>query len=320
MTPIVLGQLLGVSFACGLNLYLTVATIGILSRFDVLTDLPPGLQGLEGHIVIASALALYLVEAVIDKIRHADSLWDTIHTFIRPPAAALLAAGALWGAAPLLIAAGTALAFLVAMLAHGTKAGFRLAVNATMSRGQPWYSLSEDVLAVAFAVTALVRPVTAAFATGAVLLVMLLIGPRFWRAFHLGFRCLAAWLRAFFAPPRLRDFDELPRGIRDLLGPTPMAAAPPRGARAAVHGLPGAGAYRNGWLIFDSDGVMFAGWTLLGYRTVELPSVEGIRVEPGVWADMLRVHPPHARPYTLYLLKDGPPVDVTVQHLSQATA
>ena len=317
MTPILLGQLLGVSFACGLNLYLTVATIGVLSRFDLITGLPPGLRGLDTLVVITSAAALYGVEAVIDKIRHADSVWDAVHTFIRPPAAALLVAGALWGYPPLAVIAGSAAAFMVALLVHGTKAGLRLALNATMGRGNAWYSLGEDLLAVAFAVVAMVRPGWALLASGAILLVVLLVGPRFWRALHLGLRCLFAWFRAFFAPSRWREDDQLPRAVRGVLDPTPLAAAPPTGTAAALHGFPGLGGYRNGWLVLTATGPLFVFRTMLGaLRRVDLPSPERVESEPGVWADVIDVQAGDGTHYTLYLLKDGPALETAVQHLS----
>src|SRR5206468_1221318 len=129
MNPIeTLGLALGAGFSSGLNLYATVATLGLLQRFGVL-QLPPGLQGLSHPWVLGIALALYLLEFFADKIPFVDTVWDAVHTFIRPPAAALLAFAATgaappewrWGAA--LIAGG------VALTSHGTKASARAAVN-----------------------------------------------------------------------------------------------------------------------------------------------------------------------------------------------
>src|SRR5260370_5929881 len=143
-----LGLALGGGFSFGLNLYATVATVGLLQRFGVL-HLPPGLQILSHPWVLAIAIALYLLEFFADKIPYFDTFWDAIHTFIRPPAAALLAfaaAGAAppewrWGAA--LIAGG------VALTSHGAKASARAAVNASPEPLSNWgLSLGEDVLAV----------------------------------------------------------------------------------------------------------------------------------------------------------------------------
>ncbi len=320
MTPVLVGQLLGVAFACGLNLYITVAALGILSRLGMLDGMPAGLRGLEGLIVIASALTLYLIEAVIDRVRHADSLWDTIHTFIRPPAAALLAIGALWAAPVSWKFAGAAFAFLVALAAHATKAGFRLAINTTDRRARPvWLSFGEDVAAVAFAVAALEAPATALGAGGIALVLIMVFGHRFFRAFALGMRCLAAWVRALFSPSRWREAHELPREIQGLMGDQPLGAAPPRGARAGINGVPGVGAYRNGWLVATATGPAFYYRARFRARRADLPAPRTVEIEYGVWADLLHVETGDG-PYTLYLLKDGPPADVAIHDLHPVTS
>jgi Domain of unknown function (DUF4126) len=318
MTPVLLGQLLGMSFACGLNLYVTVAALGILSRFGLIDGLPPGLRGLEGLIVIGSALALYVIEAIIDKVRHADSLWDTIHTFIRPPAAAFLALGALWPDPLSWKIAGAAFAFFVALAAHGTKAGFRLALNTGTRSWRPaWISLAEDVAAVAFAVAALEAPATALVAGGAALVLIVLFGHRLFRAFVLGIRCLAAWLRALFGPARWREAHELPRDLHALLDRPPLGAPPPRGARVGVNGIRGVGAYRNGWLVITAGGPIFFYRTLLGPRRTDLPPPTSVEVDRGVWADLVHVRADGGG-YTLYLLKDGPAPNVAINDLRAA--
>lgn len=316
MTPILIGQLLGIGIACGLNLYATVAALGLLSRLGLIRDLPVGLQGLEGVIVIGSALALYLVEAIIDKLRHFDSLWDTVHTFIRPPAAALLAVGALWTGPLELQIAGAVLALVVALLAHAVKAGFRLSLNAsTPSPGPLWISVAEDLAAIVFAVAAVQAPRAALVAGGIALVLMLAVGPRFFRAFTLGLRCLAAWFRALFARSRWREAAELPRDIRKLVADTPMGIAPPRGTLAAVRGVPGVADYRSGWLMVTRQGPLFLYRTLLGARAAVLPPVLGPQIERGLWADMIRVAGSDQE-YTLYLLKDGPPLEAAVSDLT----
>jgi hypothetical protein len=144
----ILGLALGAGFSSGLNIYATVATLGLLQRFGVI-HLPPQLQVLSHPWVLAMAIGLYLVEFFADKIPVFDTVWDAAHTFIRPPAAALLAyasAGAApvewrWGAA--LLAGGVALA------SHGTKASARAAVNASPEPFSNWIlSFGEDLLAV----------------------------------------------------------------------------------------------------------------------------------------------------------------------------
>ena len=149
MNPIeTLGIALGAGFSSGLNLYATVATLGLLERFGVI-HLPPSLHVLAHPAVLVIAAVLYFVEFFADKIPYVDTVWDMIHTFIRPPAAALLAysaagaAPAQWRWAAALLAGG------VALTSHGTKASVRAAVNTTPEPLSNWaLSLGEDVLAV----------------------------------------------------------------------------------------------------------------------------------------------------------------------------
>ncbi len=170
-----LGLALGAGFSSGLNLYATVATLGLLQRYGVL-QLPLVLQVLSHPWVLGIAIALYLVEFLADKIPYFDTIWDAVHTFIRPPAAALLAYAAAgapaewrWGAA--LLAGG------VALTSHGTKASARAAVNTSPEPFSNWIlSFGEDVLAVWLAWMATAHPlattiiVVALVAASAVLL------------------------------------------------------------------------------------------------------------------------------------------------------
>jgi len=160
MNPIqTLGLALGAGFSSGLNIYATVATLGLLQRFGIIR-LPEKLHVLAHPWVLAIAVVMYLVEFLADKIPFIDTIWDTVHTFIRPPAAAFLAfAGA--GAAPeewrwavALLAGG------VALTSHGAKASTRAAANASPEPFSNWIlSLGEDVLAVWLTWMATVHPV-----------------------------------------------------------------------------------------------------------------------------------------------------------------
>ena len=149
MNPLqTLSLALGAGFSSGLNLYATVATLGLLERFGVI-HLPASLRVLTHSWVIGIAVVLYLIEFFADKIPYVDTIWDFVHTFIRPPAAALLAYAAVsgsdaewrWGAA--LLAGG------VALTSHGAKATTRAAVNTSPEPLSNWtLSLGEDVMAV----------------------------------------------------------------------------------------------------------------------------------------------------------------------------
>jgi hypothetical protein len=160
MNPVeTLGLALGAGFSSGLNLYATVATLGLLQRFGVL-HLPPGLQILSHPWVLGIAIAFYLLEFFADKIPYFDTFWDALHTFIRPPAAALLAFAAAGGAPPEWRWGAALLAGGVALTSHSTKASARAAVNASPEPFSNWIlSFGEDVLAVCLTWLATTHPV-----------------------------------------------------------------------------------------------------------------------------------------------------------------
>lgn len=160
MNPIeTLGLVLGAGFSSGLNLYATVATLGLLERFGVI-HLPSSLHALSHPVVLVIAIVLYFLEFFADKVPYIDTVWDVIHTFIRPPAAALLAYAAA-GAAPAEWRwAAALLAGSVALTSHGAKASARAAVNTVPEPVSNWsLSLGEDVLAAWLAWMAAAHPV-----------------------------------------------------------------------------------------------------------------------------------------------------------------
>jgi len=187
-----LGLALGAGFSSGLNLYATIATLGLLERFGIIR-LPGSLQVLSHPWVLGIAIALYAMEFLADKIPYVDSVWDAVHTLIRPPAAALLGYSATvaappewrWGAA--LLAGG------VALTSHGTKASTRAAVNTSPEPFSNWLlSLGEDALAVWLTWMATVHP------AATIVIVVLLIALSGFLLFHL-FRFLRRALQRLFA-------------------------------------------------------------------------------------------------------------------------
>ena len=154
----ILGRTLGFSFAAGINLYATVALVGLSSRFG-LVDLPERLRIFDNDVVIGVALVLYAVEFAADKIPWVDSAWDTVHTFIRPLGGALIAVAALGEASPALEGLIALLGGSIAAGTHLTKAGARVAVNASPEPVSNWtVSLAEDVFVVGLGYLALVHP------------------------------------------------------------------------------------------------------------------------------------------------------------------
>ena len=156
-----LGLVLGTAFAAGLNVYATVATLGLLHRFHAIT-LPESLQPLAHPVILGLALLLYVVEFFADKIPAIDHLWDAVHTFIRPPAAAMLAFAAVANVDEPWRLGAALLAGTVALASHGGKATSRVAVNASPEPFSTWLvSLGEDALAIALTWLAATHPVLA---------------------------------------------------------------------------------------------------------------------------------------------------------------
>jgi len=168
--------LVAIGFAAGLNLYATVAALGLLARFGHL-PLPAGLQLLGNWPVIAASIALFGIEFVADKIPAFDLIWNALHTFIRVPVAGLLAYRATSQLSPEHQLLAALVGAAVALIAHGGKTAARAAVTPSP---EPFsnisLSLGEDILAIALVWLATKHPYAAGMiALGLVLIIVLLV-------------------------------------------------------------------------------------------------------------------------------------------------
>src|SRR5579864_813821 len=183
-----LGLALGAGFSSGLNLYATIATLGLLQRYGVI-HLPASLHVLSHPWVLGLALTLYAIEFLADKIPYVDTIWDAVHTLIRPPAAALLAYGATGAAPPEWRWSAALLAGGVALTSHGSKASVRAAANSSPEPFSNWaLSLGEDTLAVWLTWLSTVHPMAT------IVVVVILIALAAFVLFHL-FRFLRRAVR-----------------------------------------------------------------------------------------------------------------------------
>ena len=136
---------MGTAWTSGINLYATVAALGIAGQMGMI-QLPPNLQILMHPGVIAVACVMYVIEFFADKVPYVDSGWDVLHTFIRIPAGAVLAARSLGDMNPALELMALLAGGAVALTAHGTKATVRLAINASPEPFSNWAaSVTEDI-------------------------------------------------------------------------------------------------------------------------------------------------------------------------------
>ena len=197
----ILGLALGTAWTSGINLYATVAVLGLLQHYKF-AHLPGGLHVLDNWIIIGIALFLYVVEFFADKIPYVDTVWDALHTFIRVPAGAVIAAAATSDINPTVQVIALLLGGGLALSTHGTKATVRAGANLSPEPLTNWsLSVLEDVVAVGAVALAVVSPIG--------ILVVILV-----------FLLLLAWI----LPKVLRRIRRMFKAAGDFLGGRPVTS------------------------------------------------------------------------------------------------
>jgi hypothetical protein len=193
---------MGVAWASGINLYAAILVLGIMGATGNIA-LPPGLMILTDPLIIVAAGVMYAVEFFADKIPGIDNGWDTIHTFIRIPLGALLAAAAVGEMNPSVAIAAALLGGGLAASTHATKSGARILINTSPEPLTNWItSLGEDALVIAGLWTALHYPlVFVAFLVVFILLLIWLL-PKIWRGVAKILSMLANLFRPKQDPPQ----------------------------------------------------------------------------------------------------------------------
>ena len=182
---------MGVAWASGINLYATLLVLGYMGITGNI-DLPPDLQVLMDPVVMIAAGLMYCIEFFADKVPGVDTGWDTLHTFIRIPAGALLAAGAVGDVGTGAQLAAGLVGGTLATGTHATKAGSRVLINTSPEPVSNWFtSIGEDVAVILGLWTALENPVLFLVLLAVFIVLMIWLLPKIWR----GLRKLFAWLR-----------------------------------------------------------------------------------------------------------------------------
>jgi len=177
----ILALTMGAAWASGINLYAAIFVLGFMGMSGNM-DLPPALEVLENPIVMLAAGVMYVVEFFADKVPGVDTGWDSIHTFVRIPAGAMLAAGAVGEVDPAVAVAAGILGGGLTAVTHAAKSGTRVLVNTSPEPFSNWaVSIAEDVAVIAGLWTALNHPVL--FLVGLAVFILLLIWflPKLWR-------------------------------------------------------------------------------------------------------------------------------------------
>ncbi|MDX1958816.1 MAG: DUF4126 domain-containing protein [Leptospiraceae bacterium] len=175
-----LGLAMGTAWTSGINLYATVAILGLLEKFGA-TKLPGDLHMLGENNVIAVAVFLYLIEFFADKIPYLDNVWDALHTFIRVPAGAVIAYGATNQMDPTILYIATLLGGGLALSSHGTKSGVRMGANVTPEPFSNWFlSITEDILAFVGVILAVFFPIVIIIFLVLFLIFFVWFAPKVW--------------------------------------------------------------------------------------------------------------------------------------------
>lgn len=216
----VLALTMGASWASGINLYAAIAVLGFSGATGSI-ELPPDLQILENPLVIAAASIMYVAEFIVDKIPGVDTAWDSVHTFIRIPAGAMMASAAVGDVGPAMELSAAIMGGGLAAASHATKAGSRIVINASPEPFTNWAaSITEDVAVIGGLWVALQHPWIFLGLMVLFILLMIWLLPKIWGAI----KSVFGWLGRLFAVKRAPPAATTP-------GPTPDPTPDPPSGR-----------------------------------------------------------------------------------------
>ena len=194
---------MGLAWASGINLYATLLTLGFLANTGNIV-LPPNLQIVADPMVMVAAGLMYFIEFFADKVPGVDTGWDTIHTFIRIPAGAMLAAGAVGDLNPVVQLTAAILGGGLAAGTHATKAGTRVLINTSPEPFSNWIaSVSEDIAVIGGVWACINHPVLFLIALALFIVLMIWLLPQIWGGVKKVFRWLINLFHSEPLPPGL---------------------------------------------------------------------------------------------------------------------
>jgi hypothetical protein len=192
---------MGLAWASGINLYATLLTLGFLANSGNIV-LPPDLQIVANPMVMGAAGIMYFIEFFADKVPGVDTGWDAIHTFIRIPAGAMLAAGAIGDLNPAVELAAAIMGGSLAAASHATKAGTRVLINTSPEPFSNWFaSVGEDIAVIGGVWACINHPVLFLIALVFFILLMIWLLPRIWTGVKKVFRVIINVFRREQSPP-----------------------------------------------------------------------------------------------------------------------
>ena len=276
---------LGLSFASGVNLYATILVVGLAQRYGFIENLPGPLHALSNPWILGIAGGLYAAEFLVDKFPFAATLWDAVHTLIRPLGGALIALAAAHEMSPLGQAAALLVGGSVALGTHSTKAGFRMLANtAPEPVTHSLISVAEDVGVFGLAVLALTYPWLALGVMVACVAIFAYLAPTIWRVLRFVFSCTWGWLAALLGslPQQER---EAPQWLKDQLVKGRFPAEDVRIYRAFSRTNAGGPRYGIGFLVLAGEGVLFAREGMFRNTLQQLGASESLSIAEGAVCD-----------------------------------
>ena len=178
-----LGRTMGFSLAAGVNLYATVAILGLAQRLGWVA-LPEQFKVFDNDWIIGAAGVLYLIEFVADKVPWIDSIWDSIHTLIRPAGGALIAVASLGDSNPVTTGLIALLGGTIAASSHATKAGTRLAANTSPEPFSNWFlSFAGDAFVIGLSFITLKFPLIALGVSVVIVILIVMTARSIWKWF-----------------------------------------------------------------------------------------------------------------------------------------
>jgi hypothetical protein len=192
---------MGLAWASGINLYATLLTLGFLANSGNIV-LPPDLQIVADPMVMVAAGLMYFIEFFADKVPGVDTGWDAIHTFIRIPAGAMLAAGAIGDLNPAVELAAAIMGGSMAAASHASKAGTRVLINTSPEPFSNLFaSVGEDIAVIGGVWACINHPVLFLIALFFFILLMIWLLPRIWSGVKKVFSIIINFFRQGQSPP-----------------------------------------------------------------------------------------------------------------------
>ncbi len=183
----------GVAWASGINVYAVLAALGLAGSFGYV-DLPSTLEVVQDPMVIGASLVMFVVQFFMDKIPGVDSFWDALHTFIRIPAGAVLAAGAVGEVDPALMVAAGIIGGTITAATHATKASSRAMINTSPEPLSNWAaSFTEDAMVLGGLWTVFQYPVVFLGVFAVFILIACLLLPKLIRGIRTVLRRIGSW-------------------------------------------------------------------------------------------------------------------------------